>query len=260
MPVVSPLGFPGYTGSILIGSELDQSGDRTWNGMLDDVAVFAGALTPDQIATVMAGDFSAFIGGPAQVLSQPQDEAVPVGLDASFSVGAQGQAPLHYQWYFNGTNLLSGSSNPTATNATLVLTNVQFNQAGAYSVVVTNSLASSTSRLATLTVFNQALVGLWRFNQGSGTNAPDSSGLGNNGTLEGENGNVPSWANGQPGFGGALRFTNNGTDHAYVSIPSSGTLLIGQTATNPWTITAWAYEDSDGTGDFVADLRPHHGH
>jgi hypothetical protein len=55
-----------------------------------------------------------------------------------------------------------------------------------------------------------------------------------------------------PGFGSALSFTNDGFDYAYVSIPSSGSLLIGQTATNPWTITAWAYESSDGTGDFVA--------
>lgn len=30
--------------------------------------------------------------------------------------------------------------------------------------------------------------------------------------------------------------------------------MIGQTATNPWTITAWAYEDSNGTGDFVASF------
>ena len=96
------------------------------------------------------------------------------------------------------------------------------------------------------------VVGLWRFEEGSGTNVLDSSGLGNNGYLTGENGNVPAWATGQTGFGGALRFTNDGTDHAYVVIPSSGSLMIGQTATNPWTITAWAYEDSDGTGDFVA--------
>ncbi len=31
--------------------------------MLDDVAMFAGALTQAQIQTVMSGDFSSFIGG-----------------------------------------------------------------------------------------------------------------------------------------------------------------------------------------------------
>ena len=97
------------------------------------------------------------------------------------------------------------------------------------------------------------MVGLWRFNQGSGTNVPDSSGLGNNGFLASINGNLPAWTTGQAGFGDALNFTNYGSNYAYVVIPSSGTLLIGQTATNAWTITAWAYESSDGTGNTVAN-------
>src|SRR5208282_5775357 len=97
-----------------------------------------------------------------------------------------------------------------------------------------------------------SVVGLWRFNGGSGTTATDSSGLGNNGTLAGENGAMPVWVTGQTGFGGALWFTNDATDHVYVSIPGAASLMIGQTATNPWTITAWAYENSGGTGNFFA--------
>ena len=120
MPVSSPLAFPGYTGAVLIGSELDQPANVTWNGMLDDVAVFAGALTESQIATVMSGDFSAFIGGPAGIVSQPQSQTRASRLSATFSVGVDGQPPFQYQWYFNGTNKLSSASNPTATNATLV--------------------------------------------------------------------------------------------------------------------------------------------
>jgi hypothetical protein len=251
-PVNSPLAFPGYTGAVLIGSELDQSATTTWNGMLDDVAVFAGALTQSQIATAMSGNFSAFIGGPPGIVSQPQSQTVPQASTATLSVGADGQAPFQYQWYLNGTNKLSSASNPTVTNATLVLTNVQLSQSGDYSVVVSNALSGVTSQPATLVVYNATLVGLWRFNEATGTNVLDSSGLGNNGATAGENGNVPTRVTGQAGFGGALRFANNGTDHAFVAIPSNGSLMIGQTATNPWTITTWAYEDSNGTGDFVA--------
>lgn len=252
MPVTAALAYSGYTGALLIGSELGQPGAATWNGMLDDVAIFAGALTESQIVTVMSGDFSPFIGGPAGIVSQPQSQAVPPGSTVTFSVAVNGQSPFQYQWYFDGTNKLSSASNPTATNGTLVLTNVQISQAGTYSVAVSNSLGGASSQPATLSLYNQPLVGLWRFNESSGTNAFDSSGLGNNGVLEGENGNVPAWVSGQAGFGGALRFTNNGFDHAYVAIPGNGSLLIGQTATNPWTITAWAYEDSNGTSDYVA--------
>ena len=251
--VTAPLAFAGYTGAVLIGSELDQAANVNWNGMLDDVAVFTGTLTQQQISTVMAGDFTSFIGGPAGIVSQPQNQTVPQGSTTTFGVGADGQAPFQYQWYFNSTNKLSSASNPTATNATLVLTNLQLNQSGLYSVAVSNSLEGIISQPAILSVFKATLVGLWRFNEGSGTNALDSSGLGNNGVLAGENGNVPAWTTGHSGFGGALYFTNNGTDHAYVAIPSNGSLAIGQTATNPWTITAWAYESSDGTGDFVAN-------
>src|SRR5712671_4960812 len=63
------------------------------------------------------------------------------------------------------------------------------------------------------------VVGLWRFNEGSGASVTDTSGFNNNGTLNGENGNVPVRVTGQAGFGGALWFTNNGLDHAYVDIP-----------------------------------------
>jgi hypothetical protein len=254
--VTSQLAFPGYTGAVLVGSQLDDPGNVTWNGMLDDVAVFSGALTQAQVATVMSGDFSAFIGGPAGFVSEPQQQAEPPGSTATFSAVANGQPPFQYQWYLNGTNALSSTANPTATNATLVLTNVQFSQQGAYSIVVSNSLGGSTSQPALLIVYDAAkttLVGLWRFNESSGATALDSSGLGNNGTIIGQNGDVPARVEGQIGFGGALFFTNDGSDHAYVSIPSSDSLMIGQTATNPWTITAWAYEDSDGTGSFWAE-------
>src|SRR5208337_1771451 len=92
-----------------------------------------------------------------------------------------------------------------------------------------------------------SVVGLWRFDETSGTNALDSSGLGNNGTLAGENGNLPGRAPGQSGFGNALVLTNDGANHAYVTIPGAPCLMIGQTATNAWSITAWVFESSEGT-------------
>ncbi|HYA79130.1 MAG TPA: LamG-like jellyroll fold domain-containing protein, partial [Candidatus Nitrosopolaris sp.] len=150
-----------------------------------------------------------------------------------------------YQWFVNGTSMGAGG-----TNATLTLNNVHSGQAGTYWVVVSNSLGSITSQPAVISVGN--LVALWRFNEGSGTTVHDSSGLGNNGTLMGTDGKLPGWVGGMPGFGDALSFTNDGTDYTYVSVPGSASLVIGQTATNPWTITAWAYESSDGTGNFAA--------
>jgi len=243
------LGYAGYTGSVQIGSEPAQPASRNWNGMLDDVAMFAGALSESEVQKVMAGDFSAHLGGPARILSPPQDQTALEGSDVTFSVAAHGQAPLTYSWYFNGTNLLSW-----ATNSTLILTNIQPGLAGNYSVTVRNGLGSDSSQPAALTVstFTPLLVGLWRFNEGSGTNVADSSGFGNDGFLVGENGNLPKWEASQAGFGDALRFVNDGSSHLYAAIPGSSSLMVGQTASNAWTLTAWAYEDSGGSGTFFA--------
>jgi len=243
--VTAALGYAGYTGAVRIGTELGASADRTWNGMLDDVALFAGALSETEIRTVMSGDFSAFSGGPAHIIGQPQSQTVQVGATASFRVVAQGLAPVSYQWYFNGTTLLAG-----ATTSSLTFTNAQAGQSGIYSVTVSNSLAVDHSQGAVLIVNTNPvhLVGLWRFNEGSGTNVLDSSGFGNNGWLASDTGNLPAWATGQTGFGGALRFTNDGLNHAYVNIPGSSSLQIGLTSKNQWSLTAWAYEDSNGTG------------
>ena len=58
----------------------------------------------------------------------------------------RGNFTLFYQWQFNGVNI------DDATNAALVLTNLDLSQAGAYDVIVTNSLGSTVSSNALLTV------------------------------------------------------------------------------------------------------------
>jgi len=81
------------------------------------------------------------------ITNQPAPQTVSVGQTAVFSVIATGTSPLFYQWYFNTNTSLTGG-----TNATLTLPNAQTNNAGGYSVIVTNSLGAATSVVATLTV------------------------------------------------------------------------------------------------------------
>ncbi len=250
LPARSSVAFPGYSGSIQIGAMPNMGGDRNWNGMLDDFAVFRGALTEAEVRTIMAGDFSAYIGGGRpRIVVHPQDLTVNQGLDATFSVVATSDGAAGYQWRFHGTNL------PGATKSSLTLTNVQDSQAGTYTVVVSNTAGPTSSRDAVLTVLvplPPRLVGLWRFDEGSGDQARDSSGLTNHGVIIGENGNTPTWVSSRPGFGTALQFQNNGVDHAYVDIPASDSLRIGLASNDAWTITVWAKELSDGAGNYVA--------
>ena len=72
---------------------------------------------------------------------------VTAGQSASFQAQVGGTAPLSYQWFYNDTNaILFG------TNASLVLTNVQMNEAGSYSVLVTNAYGTAMSSNAVLAV------------------------------------------------------------------------------------------------------------
>jgi hypothetical protein len=89
------------------------------------------------------------------IVTEPEDVTRTLGQFASFSVAASGSAPLSYQWYFNTNTLLTG-----ATNSALILPNVQPANAGGYSVIVTNSQGSITSRVATLTVNPPSYTGL----------------------------------------------------------------------------------------------------
>lgn len=83
---------------------------------------------------------------PPTITAHPQSLTVAQGSNATFTVAAQGQAPLAYQWQFNGGQLAG------ATASSYTRTGAQPAHAGGYAVVVTNSLGSVTSSVATLTV------------------------------------------------------------------------------------------------------------
>ncbi len=107
--------------------QLSQSGGCCDHWAIDDVQILIGP-TPPNIAT------------------QPTDQYVVAGGAASFSVSVFGSAPFTYQWRSNGTSIEG------ATNATLNLNNVLTNQAGLYSVAVTNAYGFAISANATLSV------------------------------------------------------------------------------------------------------------
>jgi hypothetical protein len=79
----------------------------------------------------------------------PEGATKVIGDNVTFAVVAGGASPLRYQWRFNGADI------PTATGASLALTNLQLSQAGNYDVIVWNNSGSVTSAVATLT------VGIW---------------------------------------------------------------------------------------------------
>jgi hypothetical protein len=85
---------------------------------------------------------------PPTIFKLPQSQTAELGAGVGFDVGATGDSPLLYQWFFNATNALG----ITSTNSHLELANVQFGQSGAFSVVVTNGSGAATSSPALLNV------------------------------------------------------------------------------------------------------------
>ncbi len=82
------------------------------------------------------------------ITSQPQNQAAPVGTNSvTFSVGVTSNAPVQFQWQFNGLSL------PRATNATLVIKPVTKLKAGVYRVVVTGPDSAEISHDAVLDVY-----------------------------------------------------------------------------------------------------------
>jgi hypothetical protein len=77
---------------------------------------------------------------------QPESRTVNTGSYVAFTAWAEGSYPLSWQWLFNGGPILA------ATNSNFTIPNVTGNDAGNYSVVVSNSVGAVTSQVAVLTV------------------------------------------------------------------------------------------------------------
>jgi uncharacterized repeat protein (TIGR01451 family) len=92
------------------------------------------------------------IVSPPMITQQPTNETVLAGSLASFSVTAMGTAPLGYQWQKNGIGLTNGGTLSGTATTNLVLSAVTTNDAGTYTVIITNSVGSVTSSVAIFTV------------------------------------------------------------------------------------------------------------
>jgi uncharacterized repeat protein (TIGR03803 family) len=86
------------------------------------------------------------------VSQQPTNQSVLPGGFTSFSVSAVGDTPYSYRWLFNGTNLVNGINFSGVTTSNLTISNAAASMAGGYSVLVSNTLGSTTSTAAVLTV------------------------------------------------------------------------------------------------------------
>ncbi len=146
----TPLGAgddcPGFVPSILV-DRVTYSPDAPWpvaaNGSGASLQRRDAALYGNDVVNWMAGAPSAGQTNnlaaqlPPTVTSQLIPLTVAWGETATLIVTAVGEAPLRYQWEFNGTPVFH------ATNRTLVLSQVDLRHAGVYRVRVSNNVGAT---------------------------------------------------------------------------------------------------------------------
>jgi hypothetical protein len=83
---------------------------------------------------------------PPAIVSGPQSQETARGTDLLLTVDASGSSPLQYQWFFDGSAIAG------ATGSSLNLADMDFSNAGLYTVRVSNLAGSITSAAAIVNV------------------------------------------------------------------------------------------------------------
>ncbi len=205
-------------------------------------------LTLTNVQTSQAGNYSVVVSNlagsvtstvatltvyvPAGISTQPQSQSVTQGQTATFSVVGSGTAPFAYQWKYLNVDVAG------ATNATLVLTNVKFIQAGDYVVAVSNPWGTATSATASMMVvpragsdmpLMQGLVAHLTFDE----DLRDSSGRANHAAPVGSPMLVPGFIG-----EGAFNPYTEGTTNNYATLGTSSDFLFGKTT--DFSVSFWA--------------------
>ena len=143
----TPLSYQWYFNTNTLLAGLISNSLTVTNAQLTDAGTYSVIIT-NNFGSITSSIATLIVTNAApSIATQPQNQSVTIGGSATFSVTASGTAPLGYQWFFNTNTLIAGA----LTNF-LTITNAQLTNAGTYSVVITNSVGSITSSIATLTV------------------------------------------------------------------------------------------------------------
>ncbi len=133
--------------SLNLGKRVSGNGTgQYFSGILDEFSIYNRALTASEVSALNSAASGGKCKDVAPVIQvQPSNQHVRAGYSAVFNVVVSG-SPLAYQWRYNNSEI------PGETSSSLVLPHVQTNQAGLYSVIITNSWGSVVSSDALLEV------------------------------------------------------------------------------------------------------------
>ncbi|MBI2949938.1 MAG: immunoglobulin domain-containing protein, partial [Verrucomicrobia bacterium] len=165
-------------------------------------------------------------GAPPSITADPQPAVAAAGSTVRLSVAATG-GDLVYQWRKNGRNLPNGGNVSGATSSALTISSFSDADVAVYSVAVFNPGGSTISRNASVRLskfdINDSLVGYWKLDESSGSNAANAAAGGKAGKITGS----ATWGAGQ--VGNALRFDGS-TTYVFVDDFTKAKAQIGGSA------------------------------
>jgi hypothetical protein len=245
---------PAFMTNAHLGAWLGFDGQlhRFLEGQLDEVAVYATALSPERIAAHYQA--AAVIG----IAMQPRDAWVSPGESATFSIEAEAagtHSPLMYQWKRNGLAV------PGATNATYMTAALGPSENGTLfkcELIAGTAVLESAAAVATIvdrnTSYAQAVLAdapllYYQLEELGAPTAFDSSGNGFHGSYSNVIAapGVAPWLGSSASFGGAAAQAN-------IAVPAILNPLTSSSYFNELTVEAWvklnAWNGESGDPDF----------
>jgi uncharacterized lipoprotein YddW (UPF0748 family) len=132
-----------FNGATIMGATATS---YTRNNVLPGDAGSYSVVVTNVSGSVTSSNAILMVNVPPAITAQPEGVSVTTGSNAAFVVTATGTSPLGYQWQFNSADI------PGATGSSFAWSPAQTNDAGVYSVIVTNVAGSVISSNAVLTV------------------------------------------------------------------------------------------------------------
>lgn len=182
----------------------------------------AGVYSLVVVANGNSSDPVTFFIGSLVITAQPQSQTVLQGEPVVFTIGADGNLPLAFQWRRDAADITG------ATNSTYSISAAQLTDAGGYAAVVTNVTGALTSSVASLVVI---------------ATVPLPFAL-NNSDLVWTNMASAPWY-------GQTNISHDGVASAQTFLMTNGQqAALGTTVTGPGTLTFWAKVSSQTNADF----------
>jgi uncharacterized repeat protein (TIGR03806 family) len=137
-----------------LGAGNDMNADLVQFANITGGSFTINGSTPDGNVAMMGIQIVATVPQPPTIATQPASASKYPGGTATFSPTVYGTQPLYYQWRFNGTNLADKVGVSGSFTGTLTLTNLTADEAGNYTLFITNAYGSITSAPAALRILS----------------------------------------------------------------------------------------------------------